>query len=128
MSQVDPRKVEVKTPITRIVGAVGVGVVLLAVVFYAVFSTGRQITDARMRGVITKKEFLPQKEEQVAFGKGGVVAAEFDGRFLIFVDVKFPDGTNKEFEVDLRDKRRFDAVKVGEEFDVGPYVQPDTVP
>ena len=81
-----------------------------------------------MRGVITKKEFLPQKEEQVAFGKGGVVAAEFDGRFLIFVDVKFPDGTNKEFEVDLRDKRRFDAVKVGEEFDVGPYVQPDTVP
>ncbi len=102
--------------------------IVLGFIFYAVFSTGSQITDARMRGLVTKKEFIPQKEEQVAFGKGGVVAAEFEGQYLIFVDVKFRDGTTKAFEVDLRDKRRFDEVKVGDEFDVGPYVQPDTVP
>lgn len=100
---------------------------VLGVIFYAVFFTGSQITDARMRGIVTKKEFIPQKEEQVAFGKGGVAAAEFDGRYLVFVEVKFRDGTTKEFEVDLRDKQRYDGVNVGDEFDVGPYVQPETV-
>ena len=128
VSQVDPRKVKVKTPFTLIIGAVGVAVIVLGFILYAVFSTGSQITDARMRGFVTKKEFIPQKEEQVAIGAGGVVAAEFDGRYLIFVEVKFRDGTTKDFEVDLRDKRRFDEVNVGDEFDVGPYVQPDTVP
>lgn len=128
VSTSDPRKVPVKTPFTLIIGSVGVGLLVFGLILYAVFFTGTQITDARMRGFVTKKEFIPQKEEQVAFGAGGVVAAEFDGRYLIFVEVKFRDGTTKEFEVDLRDKRRFDQVNVGDEFDVGPYVQPDTVP
>jgi len=128
VSKSDPRKVEVKTPISLIFGAVGIGVLVLGVVFYAVFFTGNQITDARMRGIVTKKEFIAQREEQVVIGAGGVAAAVFDGRYLIFVDVKFRDGSTKEYEVDLRNKERYDNVNVGDEFDVGAYVQPETVP
>lgn len=128
VSTSDPRKIKAETPWSLIVGSVVVGLLVLGIIFYAVFSTGTRITDARMRGTVLRKEFVEQKEDQVAFGRGGVAALSVDGQYLIFVEVTFRDGTTKEFEVDLRDQGRYDRINVGDEFDVGPYLHPDTVP
>lgn len=127
MSSPDPRKIKTKTPVSGLIFAVGVGLLLFGLIIFAITYTSNQIIDARMRGTVLRKEFIPEREEQVVFGRGGLRAEEFDGRYLIFVEVRQRDGTLREFEVDLRNKERFDNVEVGQEFDVGPYIQPDTV-
>jgi hypothetical protein len=38
------------------------------------------------------------------------------------VEVLQKDGTQKPYTVWLNDKKRYDAIKVGDNFDVGPYL------
>lgn len=121
------RKIPVKTPVRLIVVIVLVCVGLLGMISYSMWYFGEQIVDARKRGVVIRKEFVSQPEDQLTIGKSGVSAHQTAGEYLIFVDVKFRDGTRKEYEVDLREPARYEAVKVGDEFDVGPYLSPDIV-
>jgi dephospho-CoA kinase len=47
-------------------------------------------------------------------------AGKFD--YIITVEVLQKDGSKKSYTVWLNDKARYDAVKVGDNFDVGPYL------
>ncbi len=121
------RVVKTKVPVRVIVSATLIGVVVAGFIIFAVWQSGRGITDARMRGTIISKEFepYPEPEREITLNRSGTVSAQTTkGEYLIAVEVPQRDGTKKTFNVWLNDKQRYDAVQVGDSFDVGPYVVP----
>lgn len=122
------RVIKPKLPLRVVFSAVAIGLLVVAFIFIAVWQSGRGITEARMSGVIVSKEFqpLPQPEREITLNRSGAVSAtNITGNFIISVEVPQPDGTKKLFTVWLNDQARYDAVKVGDPFDVGPYYVPD---
>jgi hypothetical protein len=120
----DPRVVKPHTPPRLIVSAVLIALFVLGFIFFAVFQSGRGISDARMRGIVVAKEFTPQPETQITLGrKGSVTARERDGIYLLTVEVPQPDGTKKPYYVEIKTKDQYDAIKIGDTFDVGPYLE-----
>lgn len=121
------RVVKTKVPVRVIVSATLIAVFVVGFILIAIWQSGRQITDARMRGTIVSKEFepYPEPEREITLNRSGTVSATTTkGEYLIAVEVPQQDGTKKTFNVWLNDKQRYDAVKVGDSFDVGPYVVP----
>ena len=119
------RVVKTHVPIRVIVSSVLIGLLVVGFIFYAVWQSGRGLHEARMSGKIVSKVFqpYPQPERQITLNRGGAVSARTsEGEFVITVEVPQSDGTSKTFTVWLNDKQRYDAVKVGDSFDVGPYV------
>jgi hypothetical protein len=116
----DPRTVKPKLPARVIITAVAIGVAVFLFVIIAVLQSGRGLAEARMSGKIIKKEFNPAPEEQIVLSRDGKVNARHkDGDFILTVEVPQKDGTKKIFNVWL-DKARYDAVNVGDTYDVGP--------
>ena len=125
------RIVKSQVPARVIVSAILIGVFAVGFILIAVWQSGRGITEARMTGKIVSKEFQPyaEAERQITLNRGGTVSAQTsDGQYLISVEVPQGDGSKKTFTVWLNDKRRYDAVKVGDSFDVGPYFVPSESP
>jgi hypothetical protein len=121
----DPRTVKVKTPVRLIVAACAVGGLVLFFVVFAVWQSGTQIIDARKTGTIIKKEFIPAPEEQITLQRQGqVTSRQKDGEYILTVDVVARDGSKKTYNVFLN-KERYDAVKVGDSYDVGPALISD---
>lgn len=121
------RIVKVRVPVRVVVGAVLIALTVGGFLIFAVWESGRGIATARMAGVIESKEFRPfdQVERRITLNRTGTVSnAPADGEYIIRVGVPQPDGTTKPFDVWLNDKKRYDAVKVGDPFDVGPYLVP----
>ena len=121
------RVVKTELPARVIVSAVLIGLLVVGFILFAVWQSGRGITQARMRGVIVSKEFRPspEPERQITLNRSGTVSAQVsDGEYLITVEVPQKDGSKKTYNVWLNDKRRYDAVKPGDAFDVGPYLVP----
>lgn len=121
------RVVKAKLPARVIVSAVFIGLLVTGFIIFAVWQSGRGITEARMSGFIVSKEFKPytQTEREITLNrKGAVSARDVDGDYLITVEVPQKDGSKKPYVVDLNDKARYDAVKVGDPFDVGPFYVP----
>lgn len=119
------RVVKTTVPARVIVSAVLIGVTVVGVILLAVWESGRGLHEARMTGVIVSKEFQPYSapERQITLNRSGTVSAQTsDGQYLITVEVPQRDGSKKPFNVWLNDKRRFDAVQVGDSFDVGPFL------
>jgi len=119
------RVVKTKVPLRVIFSAVLIGVLVVGFILYAVWESGRGLHEARMTGVIVSKEFqpYPAPERQITLNRGGTVSARTsDGQYLLSVEVPQSDGSKKTFNVWLNDKLRYDAVKVGDSFDVGPYL------
>ncbi|MGC1480883.1 MAG: hypothetical protein WA771_10290 [Chthoniobacterales bacterium] len=121
MKQKNHRTVKPKTPWGAVVSAVLVGVLLLAGIVLSVWWSGQGIVDARLRGVVVSKEFVPQKEEQITIGEQGLRTSERDGEYIVTVEVPMKEGGVEPYKVWL-DKTRYDTVTVGESFDVGPYL------
>jgi hypothetical protein len=120
----DPRVVKPETPLRLIVISVLIGLGVLSFILFAMFQSGRGITDARMRGTVVSKEFTPQPERQITLGRQGSIAArDREGEFLLKVEVPQSDGTKKTYDVWIMKKDQYDAIKVGDSFDVGPYLQ-----
>lgn len=116
----DPRTVKPKIPLRVIITAVAIGLGVFVFVVLAVLQSGRGLAEARMAGKIIKKEFVPAPEEQIVLGRDGKIDARHkDGDFILTVEVPQKDGTMKIFNVWL-DKARYDAVNVGDTYDVGP--------
>ena len=121
------RVVKTKVPARVIISTVLIGVSVVGFILYAVWESGRGLHEARLTGVIVTKEFQPyaEPERQITLNRGGTVSARTsDGQYLISVDVPQGDGSKKTYNVWLNDKGRYDAVKVGDSFDVGPYLIP----
>ena len=76
-----------------------------------------------MTGRVVAKEFIPAPEQQVTIGRqGGLSATESSGEYILTVEVTTDDKrTKKPYDVWV-DKRRYEAVKIGDSFDVGPYL------
>lgn len=121
------RVIKPHTPPSVIIGAVFIALFAVGFVLVAVWYTGRQIVDAKMSGTVIAKEFRPnpQPEREITLNRdGGMSTRTNEGEFLIQVEVPFSDGTRKIFDVWLPDKAQFDAVKIGDPYDVGAYVVP----
>lgn len=119
----DSRVIRPKTPARLIVSSVLIALFVFGFIVFAVWQSGRGITEARMRGTIMSKEFTPEPERQITLGReGNLSARDTDGKYTISVEVPQADGTKKTFTVWLN-KTQYEAVKVGDSFDVGPYLQ-----
>ena len=123
LSGMDSRVVKPHTPVRLVVASVLIGLIVLGFIFFAVFQSGRGITEARLRGTVVAKEFTPQAERQIILGRdGGVDARDREGEFLLKVEVKQEDGSVKTYDVWIQTRQQYDAIKVGDSFDVGPYL------
>lgn len=122
------RVVKPKLPARVVLSAVAIGLLVVGFIVFAVWQSGHGITQARMSGMIVSKEFQPldQPEREITLNRSGALSAtNSTGNFIITVEVPQPDGTKKLYTVWLNDKARYDAVKVGDSFDVGPYYLPE---
>jgi hypothetical protein len=118
----DSRVVKPQTPLRVIVTAVLIALLVFVFIILAVWQSGRGITEARMRGTVASKEFTPASERQITLGRSGELSTrDKEGDFILKVEVPQGDGTTKTFTVWLN-KAQYEAVKVGDSFDVGPYV------
>jgi hypothetical protein len=120
-----PPVFEPKTPASLWIKALIGGACVLSFILFAVWQMGSGITDAKMTGTIVAKEFKPMSapERQITIHKQGEVRVDrVDGEYIITVEVLQKDGTKKSYTVWLNDKTRYDAVKIGDNFDVGPYL------
>ncbi|MEO6054448.1 MAG: hypothetical protein ABIP97_10575 [Chthoniobacterales bacterium] len=120
----NPRIFTPKKPAKLIVGVVLIGIILVAFLIAAVFNMSSQIVESRMRGTVTAKNFTPGPEQQITVGKGGLNSREVKGQYEITVAVKQKDGSSKDYIVSNLGEKAYDAVKIGDPFDVGPYLQP----
>lgn len=119
----DPRVVKPETPLRLIIVSILIGLCVLSFIFFAMFQSGRGITEARMRGTVVSKEFTPQPERQITLGRqGSVTARDKEGIFMLTVEVPQTDGSKKTYNVEIMKKDQYDAIKVGDSFDVGPYL------
>jgi hypothetical protein len=108
--------------------AVALGLAALAVVIFATWQFGASITAAKKTGIIVAKEFQPlgQAENQITLNRDGAVRSDrVEGDYIISVEVPMAEGTKKTYTVWLNSKERYEAVKIGDKFDVGPYLVPD---
>jgi hypothetical protein len=118
----DSRVIRTSTPPRVIVAAVLIGVFLVGFLVLAIWQSGTTIEKARMTGRVVAKEFVPQPEHQVTLGrKGGLRAGESQGEYILTVELTAEDGTKKPYHVWV-DKKLYETVKIGNSFDVGPYL------
>lgn len=121
------RVVKTKVPARVIAGAVLISVFVIGFILVAVFYSGAGLSEARMRGTVVSKEFrpLPAPERQITIDRqGGVNARTSEGEFIVTVEVPQANGPARTFTVWLNDRARFESLKVGDSFDVGPYIVP----
>lgn len=123
----DPRVVKPQLPARVVVSAVAIGLGVFAFIVFAVWQSGADIKNARMTGVIVRKEFVPgPREKQIIIGRDrSFEAHEKEGDYILTVDVTKPDGSKEPYKVFLFDKKQFDSYEVGQQFDVGPYLAPE---
>jgi hypothetical protein len=118
----NPRAVETRNPPRVIVAAVLIGLFLVGFIVLAVWQSAAQIERARMTGQIVAKEFVPRGERQVTLArKGGLTARESEGDYILTVEVIAAGGTKRPYNVWV-DKKLYDTLKIGDPFDVGPYL------
>lgn len=111
-------------PAKVVVSAVLLGIFLFGFVALATWHLFTESKNARMSGIVVTKEFVPAPERQITVGNDGSVnAQDKDGEYILTVEVE-ENGTKKPYKVWL-DKTRYDALKVGDTFDVGPYLVRD---
>lgn len=116
------RLVKPKVPPSLIVGVAVGGIFLLAFIFFATYSSMREIRDAKMTGTVTSKKFTPAPEQLISMGKGGFTAVDKKGNFSITVAVPQKQGPPKEYIVDNLSEKEYDKLNIGDKFDVGPYL------
>jgi microcompartment protein CcmL/EutN len=116
------RVIRTRTPPRVIAAAVLLALFLVGFLVLAIWQSGTAIEKARMTGTIIAKEFVPRPEHQVTLARtGGLRADESQGEYILTVEVAANDGTKKAYHVWV-DKKRYEAAKIGNAFDVGPYL------
>lgn len=79
----EPKKPFVVPSTTRrdTIVAVLVGGIILGLILFGVSKMGGRVAGLNLTGTITKKTFVPFKEEQVTFGKKKMNALKIDGEY-----------------------------------------------
>jgi hypothetical protein len=118
----ESRTIKARNPPRVIVAAVLIGLFVAGFLILAIWQSGAQIEKAKMRGRIIAKEFVPAPEHQLTLSRRGLLQAEeFPGDYILTVEVAAGGGTRKLYNVWL-DKKRYNALKIGDSLDVGPYL------
>ncbi len=118
----DPRVVKPQLPIGIIVSAVLIGLLVLGFIIFAVGYTGYQVQKAKLPGVIISKEFVAEQSREISIGrKGQLDTMNKDGDYYLTVEAMGPDGAKKKYDVWVP-KDMYNRLKVGDKFDVGPYL------
>ena len=121
----NPRTIKNSPPAPLVLKAVALGALALGVVLFSIWHFGSSISSAKMTGKIVAKEFRPfaAAENQITLNRDGSVRSDqVDGEYLVTVEVPQAGGEKKTFTVWLNSKERYDAVHIGDSFDVGPYL------
>jgi hypothetical protein len=114
--------VRTRLPVRVVAAAFLLGAFLLGFLVLAVWQSGSAIKKARMTGRVVAKEFIPAPEQQVTIGrKSGLSASQSPGEYILTVEVIADDKTKRPYDVWVG-KKRYEAVKIGDSFDVGPYL------
>lgn len=124
----NPRTVRTRAPLSLWLKAVVLGSLALAGILFATWQFGASISAAKMTGTVVAKEFRPlgAPENQITLNKDHSLRADrVEGDYIITVEVPQKDGGKRSFTVWLNDKARYDAIEVGDSFDVGPYLVRD---
>jgi len=122
-----------KTPTKDIVKAVLMSVLGVAIVIGGIVLLNDRMANARKRGVIVEKRFEPfeHREQRIEIGKEGFRQTISDGKYIIMVEVPppwpqrwFGLGESRLIHVSFPDDQaeRFEQLKLGDKFDVGPYL------
>ena len=94
--------------------AVGVGAAILGVILYAVFNFSQEVSaTGRVEGIIVSKQFTPQPEHQITFGKDGLNTRQIDGEYSF--QVRLPQENGKVYKV-IVGKSDYEAREAGEPF------------
>ena len=116
------RVVRTRLPVRVLAAAFLLGLFLIGFLVLAIWQSGSAIEKARMTGRVVAKEFIPAPEQQLTIGRqGGLSATESPGEYILTVEVTTDDKRTKPYDVWV-DKRRYEAAKIGDSFDVGPYL------
>jgi hypothetical protein len=117
------RVVGTRLPVRVLAAAFLLGLFLIGFLVLAIWQSGSAIEKARMTGRVVAKEFIPAPEQQVTIDrKGALSAGESSGEYILTVEVATDDKrTKKPYDVWVN-KKRYEAVKIGDAFDVGPYL------
>ncbi len=119
----DSRVVKPRLPLKLLVGVILLGIIIIGFLVFALQSTQGIISDATMRGTVVSKEFIPTttEEKQITLGSDGSLNAKTsEGDFILIVEVPQADGTKVPYKIWMPDRAQYDAVEVGDSFDVGP--------
>lgn len=120
------RVFKAKTPLRVILTAVLIAGGVVAFIIFATYQSAKEIIATKKTGLIVDKEFRPAPERQIIVDRKGSLTTDFkDGYYFLTVEVPQPDGTKKKYYVELQDKSAFEALKVGDSYDVGPYLIPE---
>jgi hypothetical protein len=116
------RVVRTRLPVRILAAAFLLGLFLIGFLVFAVWQSGAALEEARMTGRVVAKEFVPAPEQQVRIGRNGALSAtESSGEYILSVEVTTDGKTKKPYDVWV-DQRRYEATKIGDSFDVGPYL------
>jgi len=111
-----------------IAAAVGFGLLAAGFIITATWQSGRTIASAKLSGTIVAKEFRAPEapDAQITLGRDGSLSSgTAEGEFLLTVEVPDPAGGKaKTFTVWMPNRAQFEALKVGDRFDVGPFLVP----
>lgn len=122
----NPRVFKAKTPISVIVSAVLIACGVGAVIFFATWQSTIGVAESKKSGKIIEKEFKPAPEKQIIVDRKGHLTTDYkDGDYILTVEVPQGNGTTKKYNVWLPDKASYDALKVGDAYDVGPVLIPE---
>lgn len=124
----NPRTIKNPPPASLVLKAVALGAFALVAMLFAMWNFGSSISTAKMTGTIVSKEYRPfaAAENQITLNRNGALRSDrVEGEYIITVEVPQRDGSQKPYTVWLNSKDRYDAVRVGDRFDVGPYFIPD---
>ena len=117
------RVIRTRVPVRVWAAAFLLGLFLIGFLVLAIWQSGSAIEKARMTCRVVAKEFIPAPEQQVTICRqSGLSATESPGEYILTVEVTTEDKrTKKPYDVWV-DKRRYQAAKIGDSFDVGPYL------
>jgi hypothetical protein len=94
--------------------SIGIGLLGLGFVFYAVYALSRQSqASGGVEGVIIAKTFTPQPETQITFGRGGLSSREIAGDYRF--KVRVPAEKDRVYNVGVT-PQVYAAREVGERF------------
>lgn len=96
-------------------------VLVLGFLFYAISNMSTKVTGHGLTGAIVAKNFVPQPEEQVTLGTGGLHERKLDGTYTFEIHVP-PETKNYTVWVD---KSVYDAHQIGDQF---YFLLPPTTP